>query len=134
MAFFLLLSWYLVVSQRCSSIVISNPSLSFIEILVVGMDYDLIRNSCMKVGLREGFTHIESYSLRKKCLYSQFLWSVFSHIWAEYRDFLNTGRFEKPQPYRIRSYRLGEFKKHLLRQSILKRNSLDFTVHCCLNV
>ena len=62
------------------------------------------------------------------------MWSVFSHIWAEYRDFLNTGRFEKPQPYRIRSYRLGEFKKHLLRQSILKRNSLDFTVHCCLNV
>ena len=72
--------------------------------------------------------------MRKKCLYSQFLWSVFSHIWAEYRDFLNTGLFEKPQPYRIRSYRLGKFKKHLLRQSILKRNSLDFTVHCCLNI
>ena len=29
-----------------------------------------------------------SYSLRKMCKYSEFLWYVFSRIWTEYRDLL----------------------------------------------
>ena len=31
---------------------------------------------------------VERCSLRKKCPYSEFFWSVFSHIWTEYGDSL----------------------------------------------
>ena len=39
----------------------------------------------------QGTTHFwveDLFSLRKKCLYSELFWSVFSHIWTEYAEML----------------------------------------------
>ena len=34
------------------------------------------------------------YQLRKKCSYSKFFWSVFSHIWTKYREYFISLRIQ----------------------------------------
>ena len=41
-------------------------------------------------------------SLRKKCPYSEFFWSVFSRIWTEYGEIRSAEKYE-PEKLRIRT-------------------------------
>ena len=46
-----------------------------------------------KVGRNQAHIYANVYSLREKCPYSEFFWSVFSRIRTEYREVLRTSPY-----------------------------------------
>ena len=56
-------------------------------------------NNEFNITVKESFTYInlcDLFTLREKCSYLEFIWSVFFHIWAEYGELLRIS------PYSVR--------------------------------